>query len=600
MAHNYWFLLAIDYFLLDLFAWVTINNFDLAQNSFMPRIYHPIYSELFSAESMMLLMVVAGAVMASLANRETDSREVSPLPGHLALLFAVAAVPMQMMTRNLIDYDTLYYAFIVFFSTILLYCFIRNCLQFYPGPGFMEMAAVVAVLTIFFGVAEPWNSPSRKIFKAAEAGDATEFAALALKYPTQLRMHRGVLNAALARPDFAIIRAIVDAGNTSLGSSYMNLEIFAPENLQILQYMHAKGVKLANGEMLRNAVSYEVKMAKDHQDSARNGYPVLKFMIGLYKAAPEEERNYQNVFSSVSGYKSLVSLPAVAGNTGLMNFLVSEGFAVDEEVFQALALNQHLDKPEVREFLQKNPLREARPAEVASASQDLQSPGPVEQKQLIAAGGKAAELPVLTASVSADLPATFAAAPGASLTMPVQQSANNQAGGDGFSLPGAIEGEKQELQAELPREASISAVVASGQEPVDSWLAPSEDGFDLILAVGGDVKNYRSRRENLFHFLAFYWRGREKDNYFNRYDFGVLFKVAVQRQIDINQRNIDGLSPLWVALQANNFRSFVSFVDAGGDLSALDPDGLTMREYCVKNNRRVLLGLIEEALPHEK
>ena len=600
MAHTYWFLLAIDYFLLDLFAWVTIDNFDLAQNSFMPRIYHPIYSELFSTDSMMLFMVIVGAIIASRANRETDSREISRVPGHLALFFAVAAVPMQMMTRNLIDCDTLYYAFIMFFSTILLYCFIRNCLQFFPGPGFMELGAVVSILALFFWMAEPWNSPSRKIFKAAEGADAAKFAALALKYPEHLRRRHGLLNAALARPDFSIIKTIVEGGNTSLDSSYMHLEIFAPENLQILQYLYAKGVKLANGEMLRNAVSYEVKRATGQHDSAGNDYPVLKFMIGLYKAAPEEERNHQNVYSSISGYKSLVSLPAVTGNTGLMNYLASEGFAVDEEVFRALALNQHLDKPEVRDFLQKNPPQKPRMAESASGSQDLQSHGPVGQKQPIAVGRKVADLQILAASATADQPATFAGALTASLSVPVQQATDKQQVGVGFPLVVATEDEKQEFPAELTLEASVTAVVATGERTVDPWSAPTADGFDLILAAGADVVNYRSRRENLFHFLAFYWRGREQDNYFNRYDFGVLFKVAVQRGIDINQKNLQGLSPLWVALQANNFRSFVSLVDAGADLSALGPDGMTMREYCIKNGRRVLLGLIEGGLPHEK
>ncbi|EKD82014.1 MAG: hypothetical protein ACD_39C01522G0003, partial [uncultured bacterium] len=125
------------------------------------------------------------------------------------------------------------------------------------------------------------------------------------------------------------------------------------------------------------------------------------------------------------------------------------------------------------------------------------------------------------------------------------------------------------------------------------WLQPADDGLDLVIAQGADVKSMRLARENLFHFIARYWRSPRNERSHYKFDYQKLFRIAVDRGIDIEQKNTDALTPLWVAMHANNFRAFKKLLEAGADTEVKNPDGKHLREACGEMGRKLLLGLIE-------
>lgn len=527
MAQTYWFLLALDYFFLNMISYYTIENYLLDRYASPSGIYYPLYSELFSIESMLLYMIIAGAALAMNANQKSSFQETSHFSGYFAILFAVLAVPVRLMTRGLIDCDTLYFAFVMFFSSLLLYCSLRNWLDIQFRLSFKEFAAVFAILTMLFWVFEPWNSPSLKLTNAIKAGNVSRFTTLSRKYPLHLSMNRGFLDTAFARPVPEIIKTIVESGNTSISTDYMNLEIFNPAHIDILAYLHAKGVNFASMDMLRNAVRYSAVPVRSQHNrisgAVDKNYLVLRFLLKLHHAAPEESRKRRSENSGGCGWENLVSIAAAEGNSNLMAFLIDQEFVIDEEVYQALALNKQNDKPEIQALLKKSRFVSEKQSEHSTASQ--------------------------------------------------------------------------------PAMPAISTAAASIEKPdlTDSLqLRLESDGFDLILTSGADVKHYRENQKNIFHYLADNWCAREPGNQYHNVDFAGVFREALKRSIDLNKKDKKGLTPLWSALQANNFRAFVRLLEAGADRSARNAEGSTMIEFCSKNNRKILLSLLSEVGPHEK
>ncbi|HOY67108.1 MAG TPA: hypothetical protein PLP29_09475 [Candidatus Ozemobacteraceae bacterium] len=493
MTETLWTFLIVDYVLLALFSWVATDHIDLLRQPGVVRLYQPGISELTTSENILLFMALAGAAAMFWIGPRNEEREIPPVTRHLAALFSVLAVPVRLMTDGLIDLDTAFPAFILFFSILILYSLGRSCISGISAPGWRDTAAVAALLAMGFWMTEPWTSPSRKLRHAIAAGDAARFATLARTFPTHLQSGTGLLDDALRRPDRGIIETIVAAGHRTIPTTIGERAIFRSEHLGILEFLHARGVKLTSDELFREAIRLA---ARSGPMETVGSYPVLAWMIRIRRDVPAESRKPASPFSR-DGWQNPVAIAAAAGNADLMAFLVGQGFAIDEEVFQALARNQHANEPEIQ--------------------------------------------PLLITSGFVSAPATgTAASAGATLPTPV----------------------------------------------------PAPDGLDLILWSGSDVKEWRERQNNIFHYLAREWRARDPRNSFPQVDFERVFADAVARRIDLEVKNLDGLTPLWVAVRSNNFRAAVRLLGAGADPTVRDADGMTMREFCLKNDLRLLADLV--------
>lgn len=598
MAQTYWFFLALDYLLLDIVSFNTIENYLLDRYASPIGIYYPLYSELFSIESILLYMIIGGAALAMKANQKGSSQETSNFTGYLAILFAVLAVPAKLMTRGLIDCDTLYFAFVMFFSSLLLYCSFRNWLEIQLKLSFKEFSTVFAILIVLFWGYEPWNSPSLKLANAIKAGNISSFTALSQRYPQHLRMNSGLLNTAFARPIHEIIKTIVESGNTSISTGYMNLEIFNPAHIDILAYLQSKGVNFASMDMLRNAVHYSAVPARPRRDriagAVDKNYPVLRYLLQLHRAAPEEMRKRHSDNSGGSGWENLVSIAAMDGDADLMAFLIDQGFVIDEEVYQALARNKQIDKPEIKALLQKS--------RFVSEKQD-------ERKTATAPETLAEKAVDQTIIQTASQPASPANEPASrSVVQPFTEPAKEPLPEPGIKpvsepltetvieraiQPGAEPG--VEHPANLQPQASLAVSL-----PDSLQLRLESDGLDLILTSGADVKRYRENQQNIFHYLAENWHARDPRNQHDNVDFAGVFREAQKRKIDLDKKDKGGLTPLWSALQANNFRAFIRLLEAGADRSARNAEGATMIEFCSKNDRKILLSLLSEVSQHEK
>ncbi|MDD3148183.1 MAG: hypothetical protein PHD82_12855 [Candidatus Riflebacteria bacterium] len=570
MTQTYWFFLALDYLFLNMISFNTIENYMLDRYASPIGIYYPLYSEIFSIESILLYMIIGGAALAMMANHDSESRETSPLTGYLAILFAVLAVPAKLMTRNLIELDTAFFAFVMFFSSLLLYGSIRNWLEIRFRLSLKEFATLVVVLTVLFWFYEPWNSPSLKLTNAIKEGNTSRFAALARSYPQHLQMNRNLLDTAFARPNQETIKTIVESGNTSVSYGFMNLEIFNPTHIDILAYLQSKGVDFANMDMLRNAVSYSAVPARPRRNRISGpvdkNYPVLRFLLKLYNTAPEEKRKQRSENSGGCGWDNLVSIAAAAGDADLMAFLVDQGFAIDEEVYQALALNKHIDKPAIQAILNSSRFVAAKPDDQKTET--------------------AAEQPAKQTATE-----TFRPMP--------SQVASTAIATRTEILPTPAADSVEHAVASLPATAGNLTPVGHAM-PESLQLRLEADGLDLILTSGAAVKSYRENRQNIFHYLAYNWRAPHPDYRSRAVDFAGIFHKALQRKIDLNTKDKNGLTPLWLALKENNLRAFIRFLEAGADRSALNAEGATMIEFCSKNNRKILLSLLSEVTPHEK
>lgn len=485
--------LVIDYALLALFSWLAIDHLDLQQLAQPIRIYQPIVSDLFASENILLYMVLAGTVAIGWAGRQGEEHGVPPVTRHLSALFAVLAVPVRLMTDRHGEYDTAFFAFVFFFSALMLYALGRSLLTGLSAPGLKDVASVAVLLAIGFWMTEPWSSPSAKLEQAIGKGDAARFGTLARRYPDHLRLHTGLFDKALRRPERGIIERIIEAGHTTVSTGVGERAIFQPQYLGILEFLHARGVDLTSDGLLREATRLS---ARSEPAETVGSYPVLAWLIRIRRDAPAGRReSADRLFRD--GWQNPVAIAAAAGNADLMRFLVGQGFTVDEEVFQALVRNQHENDPDIRMLLTNSGF----------------------------------VFPVA--------PGTMAST-GASLPMPV----------------------------------------------------PSRDGLDLILWSGEDVQGHRERQNNIFHYLAQEWRARDPGNARDGMDYERLFTVALSRKIDLEAKNRDGLTPLWVAVHVNNFRAATRLLEAGADPDARDPDGMTMRDFCLKNDRRLLADLV--------
>lgn len=485
--------LLCNYGFLTLVSWFAIDNLDLDRLAHPVRTYQPFASDLFASENILLYMVLAGSVAIQWIGRQDGERGLPPVTKHIAGLFAVLAVPVRLMTNRRWDYDTAYFAFIFFFSALMLYALVRSLLSKTSAPGVKDVTTVALLLGIGFWMTEPWNSPSSKFERAIHKRDAARFASLADRYPDHLRLHTGLLDRALRCPERGIIERIIDAGHATISAYIGERAIFQPQHLGILEYLHARGVKLTADALFREATRLA---ARSKSKDAVGSYPVLAWLIRIRRDAPTESREPASRFSR-DGWQNPVALAAAGGNADLMAFLVGQGYAIDEEVFRALVLNQHANDPEI-------------------------------QALLVTSGFVS---PVATGTV---------ASAGIFLPLPV----------------------------------------------------PARDGLDLILWSGSGVKECRERQNNIYHYLAREWRARDPQSPFPQVDFEKVFADALSRKIDIEAKDRDGLTPLWVAVRSNNFRAAVRLLEAGADPTARDADGMTMRDFCLKNDLRLLTGIV--------
>ncbi len=577
MNQTLYTLLSLDYLILTLLAYTSIENFDLDRLASPIRIYYPLYSEIFAFESILVYLIIAGAILAQWAEKETPVEEVWRFPGRLAMLFAILAVPARLMTNGLIFYDTSFFAFVMFFSLIMSVCSTRFLLTGDKTSSKHLLAIVVAILITFL-VYQPWNSPSLKLKNAILAGNSDRFQRLAASYPLHLRLHSGLLNIACKKPDFEIIKKILDSGNTSFDPGYTQVEIFAPQHLEILEYMHAHGVKLAQYEVLRSAVAYYAHESKPERPESGTivldkTYPVLKLLIRILEQAPDEDKKQKSSWSS--GYTNLLSTAAASGDTDLMNFLLQNGFVIDEEVIRSLVVNKHFDKPEIQALITRAGTVVTRPTEPAAAATATASqPAAVTVEEFPAAS-------TVTAAANANSGSATLAATNTLSAQPLSLASGLADAGHPATIP----------DTSRPAPSTVTASTAVSGPAV---LQPAADGLDLLISCGADVKDMRLSGENIIHFIARYWRSIKSEQTYYKLNYPALFAGALGRKVDLNQKNRTGQTPLWVALENNNFRAFSRLLDAGADYGIKDQEGQTMLEYCRKNGRNILLSLLKE------
>lgn len=539
----------VDYLFMTLLAFSSIENHGLDRLFNPIQTYHPFYSEVFTVEMMLILMSIAGTVLLLRSEKESGSGDIWKLPGRAALLFTVLAAPARLITAGLIAPDTAFFALTMFFSLFISLLLARLLLSGSRATG-REIAGMLAAIALLFLLVEPWNSPSLKLRNAVESGNTSALTRLASQYPVHMAMNSSLLNFALKKSDPEIIKIIIEKGNKSFDPSYMEGEIFKPENFATLKFLHTGGVNLARQEVLKAAVEFYARRATSPVDK---NYPVLKWLIDIYKQAPEEERKPRPVL--FSGYVNLLCIPAVNGAADLMAFLLEQGFAFDEEVLEALTRSKNFEKPEFQPILAKASAMVSAQRTAAAVEPEIQAE--ILLKQTAASSTQTAPMISQTA-------------------MPASQT---------VALPAVT-------QAVSSNAVSLPATDSATMQPI-IWLQPASDGLDLVISKGANVKQMRADRENIFHFVARYWRAPKAPEAYYQLAYSELLKTALERQVDINQLNVNGQTPLWVALYENNFRAFRKLLAAGANPEIKDAGGKTLREFCRENGRRIILNLLE-------
>ncbi len=547
----------VDYLLMTLLAFSSIENHGLDRLLNPIQTYHPFYSEVFTVEMMLILMSIVGTALLLRSEKESAPGDVWLLPGRVAVLFTVLTAPARLMTDGLISPDTAFFALVMFCSLFISLLLARLLLSGSSATG-REIAGMLAAIALLFLLAEPWNSPSLKLRNAVESGNASALTRLAGQYPLHMAMNSSLLNFALKKSDPEIIKIIIERGNKSFDPSYSEGEIFAPENFETLKFLNAAGVNLARQEVLKAAVEFYAERANtDTRQSSTSpvdkNYPVLKWLVDLYKQAPEEERKPRPV--SFSGYANLLCIPAVNGAADLMAFLLEQGFAFDEEVLEALTRSKNFEKPEFQPILAKASAMVSAQRTAAAVEPEIQAE--ILLKQTAASSTQTAPMISQTA-------------------MPASQT---------VALPAVT-------QAVSSNAVALPATDSATTPPI-IWLQPASDGLDLVISKGANVKQMRADRENIFHFVARYWRAPKAPEAYYQLAYSELFKTALERQVDINQPNVNGQTPLWVALSENNFRAFRKLLAAGANPEIKDAGGKTLREFCRENGRRIILSLLE-------
>lgn len=547
----------VDYLLMTLLAFSSIENHGLDRLLNQIQTYHPFYSEVFTVEMMLILMSIVGTALLLRSEKESAPGDVWLLPGRVAVLFTVLTAPARLMTDGLISPDTAFFALVMFCSLFISLLLARLLLSGSSATG-REIAGMLAAIALLFLLAEPWNSPSLKLRNAVESGNASALTRLAGQYPLHMAMNSSLLNFALKKSDPEIIKIIIERGNKSFDPSYSEGEIFAPENFETLKFLNAAGVNLARQEVLKAAVEFYAERANtDTRQSSTSpvdkNYPVLKWLVDLYKQAPEEERKPRPV--SFSGYANLLCIPAVNGAADLMAFLLEQGFAFDEEVLEALTRSKNFEKPEFQPILAKASAMVSAQRTAAAVEPEIQAE--ILLKQTAASSTQTAPMISQTA-------------------MPASQT---------VALPAVT-------QAVSSNAVALPATDSATTPPI-IWLQPASDGLDLVISKGANVKQMRADRENIFHFVARYWRAPKAPEAYYQLAYSELFKTALERQVDINQPNVNGQTPLWVALSENNFRAFRKLLAAGANPEIKDAGGKTLREFCRENGRRIILSLLE-------
>jgi len=569
----------VDYLFMTLLAFSSIENHGLARLFNPIQTYHPFYSEVFTGEMLLILMSIAGTVLLLRSEKESEPGGIWKLPGRVALLLTVLAAPARLMTAGLIAPDTAFFALTMFFSLFISLLLARFLLSGSRATG-REIAGMLAAIAVLFLLAEPWNSPSLKLRNAVEGGNASALTKLAGQYPLHMAMNSSLLNFALKKSDPEIIKIIIEKGNKSFDPSYMDGEIFASENFETLKFMHAAGVNLARQEVLKAAVEFYARRANtDTRQSSTSpvdkNYPVLKWLVDLYKQAPEEERKPRPV--SFSGYVNLLCIPAVNGDADLMAFLLEQGFAFDEEVLQALTKSKNFEKPEFQPILAKaSAMVSAQRAETAPVFEAATVTIEAEAQTTVLLNHTAASPTQTVLPISQTASQTTASTP---VTSAIASNA--------VSFPAVVE------NTSVGNSPAMAAVPASATAASIIWLQPASDALDLVITKGADVKQMRADRENIFHFIARYWRAPKSPNTYYQLDYPELFKTALERQVDINRPNVHGQTPLWVALYENNFRAFRKLLAAGANPEIKDAEGRTLRDFCRENGRRIILSLLE-------
>lgn len=535
MARFLAILLTIDYAGLAWYAWTRIDRLELDHSILgllSRRTYHPFYSELFSEESKMLFMIVLGSVLAIITTKFSDKEDNRIYPVFLTVIFAVLAAPLSLYTKGLIAPDKLYHAFALFFCSLLLYFPLRHLAGIRKKHTLKEFAILLAIISGAFYIFEPWNSPSLKLKNAIKSGNSTKVVRLLHKYPVHASIEPGLLDNALANPDFNIIKALVENGHKSIYINYRTQKIFDPANLEILKYLNENGVDLTGDGILRNAIEYRAKNVRTKKNN-NSTYPVLTFLIQLNRTHSKEKDKKSLKHSQHYGFTNPASIAAAKGDIDLVNFLLKNGFKIDEDFIQALSLNGHIDKPEFQSLLSRT--------EFALQTNETH--------------------------------------------MQTDKTASQNNDQDAH---------ENKVTSSTP-EIAPAKTLPTKTKPVFK-PKPVQDGLDLILSSGVDVKRYRDANQNIFHFLAQRWQAI--DNSYSRrrkeVSYESVFKRAIKRKIDLNQKDINGLTPLWHSVIENNFRAFVRLIEAGADPNIPDNNKTSMLEYCRKNNRLILLGSLEQ------
>ncbi len=143
-----------------------------------------------------------------------------------------------------------------------------------------------------------------------------------------------------------------------------------------------------------------------------------------------------------------------------------------------------------------------------------------------------------------------------------------------------MRGARDILELLIGKGAEIDKPDVTGATPL--IYAKRDNRFDLVslfLQRGAKI-NSREEMEELFTYACQ-----------NGYD--AIVEALIKRNVDVNRRFADGMTPLWLAVMNGNSKVIKMLAQAGADIEARDKDGMTPLIYATaKKEEHVVLTLL--------
>lgn len=113
----------------------------------------------------------------------------------------------------------------------------------------------------------------------------------------------------------------------------------------------------------------------------------------------------------------------------------------------------------------------------------------------------------------------------------------------------------------------------------------SETNLRYFLELGIDLTELDSEGNNVLHWAAQFYSLDNK---------AWLLKKAIEKGVDLNRENSQGYTPLFFSAVSNRLESFLLLLELGANFKISDSQGQTLKEFCEKNGREMMLGYLNE------